>query len=107
MFLQAQGIDDDAGVVDRVRRVRKLSDDNIGIGRGLVIDDVSERLETTTEASINWGQQQRLRRLDDGPEKLATMAEALIEEDEPDVSTTTTKASDEEAEETTCPSERL
>ena len=55
----------------------------------------------------DWGQQQRLRRLDDGPEKLATMTEALVEEDEPNVKTTTTKASDEEAEETTCPSERL
>ena len=63
MFLQAQGIDDDAGVVDRVRRVRRLSDDDGGIGRGRVIDDASERLESTTEASSNWGQQQRLRRL--------------------------------------------
>ena len=53
------------------------------------------------------GQQYRLRRCDDGPEELATMPEALAEEDEPEVSTTTTEASDEEAEESMRPSEYL
>ena len=59
----------------------------------------------TAEAANIWGQQQRLRRCDDGPEKLATMAEALTEEDETEESTAKTEASEEEGEETTRPSE--
>ena len=53
------------------------------------------------------GQLRRLRSRDDRPEELKTTAEALAEEYEPEVSTKTTEASAEEAEETTRPSERL
>ena len=49
----------------------------------------------------------RLRRRNDGPEELATTTEASTEEDKPKVSTTIMEASDEKAEETTRPSERL
>ena len=49
--LQDQGIDNDNGAVDRVRRACGPSDDDRGVGRGRVIYDASEGLETTTEAS--------------------------------------------------------
>ena len=51
MCLQDQGIDNDNGAVDRVRRACGPSDDDRGVGRGRVIYDASEGLETTTEAS--------------------------------------------------------
>ena len=53
------------------------------------------------------GQQRRLRRRNDRPEELATMAEVSAEEDEPKVLAMTTEVSSEEAEKTTRPSERL
>ena len=91
--LRAQGIDDDDSVVDRVRRAWGLSKDDGGVNRGRGIYDVSEVLETTTEASGIWGRRQRLRRRYDRPEELATTTGALAEEDEPEVSTTTMEAS--------------
>ena len=54
-----------------------------------------------------WGRRRRLQRCDDGPEELATTTEASAEEDDPEVSTMTTYASDEELEETKSPSELL
>ena len=48
--LQTQGIDDDNGVFDRVRRARVISDNDGGVGRGHGIYDVSEGSETTTDA---------------------------------------------------------
>ena len=39
-----QGIDDDNGVIDRVRRAHGLSNDNRGVGRGRGIHDASEGL---------------------------------------------------------------
>ena len=51
VFLRDQGIDDNDGVVDRVRQARGLSDDGGDVGRGGGIYDVSEGLETSTEAS--------------------------------------------------------
>ena len=60
MFLQEQGIDDDDGVVDRVRRACGLSDADRGVIRGQGIDDASEESETTTEASRIEGRQRRL-----------------------------------------------
>ena len=59
------------------------------------------------EAANIWGQRRRLRRRDDGPDKLATTTEASVEEDEPKVLMTTTEALAEEAEEKMRPSERL
>ena len=93
MCLQDKVIDDNNGVVGRVIRTRGLSDYNGGVDRGQGIDDVSEGLEITTEASRIQGQQRRMRRRDDGLEELATTTEALSEEDEPEVSTTSTEAS--------------
>ena len=49
--LQDQDIYDDDDRVSRVRRARRLRDDNGGIGRGRGIDDASEVLETTTKAT--------------------------------------------------------
>ena len=51
MCLRSQGIDDDYGVVNRVIRSRRLSDDGGVIGRGQGIEDASKGLETTTEAA--------------------------------------------------------
>ena len=51
MFLRDQGIDDNDGVVDRVRQARGLSDDGGDVGRGGGIYDVLEGSETSTEAS--------------------------------------------------------
>ena len=53
------------------------------------------------------GQRQRLRHRNDRPEELLDVKEELTEENYPEVSTTTTEASDEEVEEKTCWSERL
>ena len=50
------------------------------------------------EAERIRGQRQRLRSWDNGPEELATTAEASTEEDEPEVLTTRTEVSEEEAE---------
>ena len=97
MCLRDQGIDDDNSAVERIRRARILSNDNGGVGRGQGIYDASKILETTTEALRIQGQQRRLRRLDDGPEELATTTEALAEEYEPEVSATTTEALAEES----------
>ena len=107
MCLRDQGIDDDGGGVARVRWAHEISDKDGGVGRGQGIDDASEGSETTTEASRIQGRQRRLRRRDDRPEELETMKEALTEKDYPEVSTTTTKASAGEEEQTTRPSERL
>ena len=49
MCLWYQGIDNDDGGGVRVRRARRLSDDNGGVGRGRGIEDASEGLETRTE----------------------------------------------------------
>ena len=57
------------------------------------------------DATRIWGRQQRLRICDGGPEKLATTAEALEKEDEPEDLMMMTEA--EEAEEKTRPSECL
>ena len=74
MCLRAQVIDDNKGVVARVRQAHGLSNDDGGAVRGRGIDDASEGLETTAEAST-------------------TTTEALTEEYDPEVSTTTTEAS--------------
>ena len=60
-----------------------------------------------SKGSEIWGQQRRLLRHDDGPEDLATTAEASLEEDEPEVFKTTMDTSIEEAGDTTRPSECL
>ena len=93
MCLQDQGIDDDNGVVSRVIRACRLSDDDGGVGRGQGIDDASEELETTTEATRIQGRRRRLRRCNDWPEELATTKEALAEEDNPKFLTMTMEAS--------------
>ena len=51
MFLQAKGIDNDNGFVGILIQVRRLSDNDGGVGRGRLIDDASKVLETTTEAA--------------------------------------------------------
>ena len=51
MCLWDQGIDNDGGGVARLRRARRLSDDNRGIGRGQGIRNVSKVLETPTESA--------------------------------------------------------
>ena len=99
--LRDHGIDDNNVGVGRVRRARGLSDNDGGVGRGRVIDDMSEVLETTTEAARIQVRRRRLQRRDNRPEELTTTTEALAEEDEPEDLTTTTEATTEEAEETT------
>ena len=81
MCLRDLGIGDNDGGVGRVKRARRLSNNNgiVVIGRG--IDNASEGSETTTEAARIRGQRRRLRRHDVGPEKLVTTTEALAEED--------------------------
>ena len=49
MCLQAQGIDDDDGVVNRVIRAHEISNDGGGVGRRRGIYDASKGLKTTTE----------------------------------------------------------
>ena len=78
-----------------------INDEDGCVGGGRGIDDASKVLETTTGAARIWGQRQRLRRRDDRPEELATTTKSLEDEYDPKVSTTTTDASAEEAEETT------
>ena len=107
MCLQAQGIDDDDGVVNRVIRAHEISNDGGGVGRGRGIDDASEELETTTKAMRIKGRRPRLRRCNDWTAELATTTKELAEEDEPEVLTTTMEASDEEAKYKTRPSEHL
>ena len=68
MCLQAQGIDEDNGNIDRVRRECGISNDGGGISIGRGIDDVSKVSETTTVASMIQGRRWRLQRRDDGPE---------------------------------------
>ena len=51
MCLRDHGIDNDDGVVGRVRRSLRLSDNEGGVGRVQGIDDASEGLETTAEAA--------------------------------------------------------
>ena len=60
MCLRDQGIDDDKGIVDRVRRDRRISNDDEGVGRGRGIDDASEGSEATTDASRIQGKRRRL-----------------------------------------------
>ena len=84
-----------------------IDEKNGGAGGGRGIDEASKGLERTTEAARIWGQRQRLRRRDDGPDELATTTEASSEEYAPEELTTTTEASEEEAEETTRLNKRL
>ena len=51
MCLRDQGIDDNDGVVDIVRRARGLRYDGGGVGREQGIHNTSEGLETTTEVA--------------------------------------------------------
>ena len=51
MCLWSEGTDDDSGDAGGVRRVKGLSEDDGGIGRGQGICDASEGLETTTEVA--------------------------------------------------------
>ena len=97
MCLRAQGIDDNTGVVGRVRRSHGISDDNGGVRRGRGTDDAYKVSDTTMEATKIRGRRQRLRRHGDGPNELATTTEASEEEDDPEVLTTTTDISAEEA----------
>ena len=59
MCLRDQGIDDDDGVVDRVRQACRLSDNDGGVSRGQGIYDAYEESETTTEASGIQGRKNR------------------------------------------------
>ena len=97
MCLWDQGIDDDNGVIESVIRACRIRDNDGGVDRRRGIDNASEGLETTAEASRIQGRQPRLRRRDDGTEELATTTEALSEEDGPEVLMTTTEASTGEA----------
>ena len=49
--LRSQGIEDSDGGIGRIRLARGLNDDSGGVGGGRGIDNVSEGLETTTEAA--------------------------------------------------------
>ena len=49
--LQYQGIDNNASVVDRVRRAHKLSNNNRGVSRGRVIRNTFDGSEKTAEAA--------------------------------------------------------
>ena len=60
-----------------------------------------------SEGSDIRGRRQRIRRRNNRPEGLATMTEASAEEDDPEVSTTTTEEPIEEAEDITRLSEHL
>ena len=51
MFLQDQGIYDNVGDVGGGRRALELSNNDGGVGGGRGIDDLSEGLETLTEAA--------------------------------------------------------
>ena len=66
--LQAQGIDNKNGGIGKVRWDHGISDDDEGVGRGQILDDVSEGLEITTEVARIWGRQRKLRRRDESPE---------------------------------------
>ena len=101
MCLQAQNIDDNNGVEDRVCRSHGICDYEGGVGTERRIHNASEVLEKTTEASRIQGQLQRLWRRDDRPEELVTTTEASTEEDETKVSMTRTEVLAEEAEEST------
>ena len=67
MCLQAQGVDEEKGIVNRVRWPHGISDNNGGVGRVRVIDNASEGLETTTDGGRcvamtrlnNWQPRQR------------------------------------------------
>ena len=52
MRLRAQGIDDNNGVVGRVRRAHRISNEDGGVGRGRGIYDASKGSETRTEAAV-------------------------------------------------------
>ena len=58
--LRAQGIDNNDGIVGRVRWAWGLSNDDVGVGRGRGIYDMFKASETTTEVS---GARQRPQRL--------------------------------------------
>ena len=98
--LQVQVIDNDKGVVVKVIRACRLSNNDEDIGRRQGIDNVSEVLETMTEASRIRGRRRRLRRRVDRTAELATTTETSKDEDDHEVSTTTTEASAEESEKT-------
>ena len=51
MCLRVEGIGNDVGGVDRVRRATGLSDDDRGVGRGRGICNMNEGSETTAEAA--------------------------------------------------------
>ena len=107
MCLWDQGIHGDNGGVGGGRQDRVLRDDDGGVSGGRGIYEVSEILETTTEAARIQGRQWRLRRHNDGPEELVTTTEASEEEDDPEDSTTTMDVSAEEEEETMRPTKPL
>ena len=71
-------------------------DNGRGVDRRIGIEDASEGSETTAEVARIQGQQRRLWRRNDGPEKLATTMEALEEKEYPEESTTTTEVAAEE-----------
>ena len=72
MCLRYQGVDNDKGGVDRVRQVRRLSDNDVCVGRGQGIYNASKGLET----------KRRRRLLDDGPKESMTTTEVSAEGDE-------------------------
>ena len=50
VYLRYQGIDNDGGGAKTVRRPRRLSDDDGGVGMGRGIGDASKGSDTTAEA---------------------------------------------------------
>ena len=62
---------------------RGIEDENGGVGGRQGIDNASEGSGMTTEVKRVQVHRRRLRRRDDGPEKLATTTEASAEKDYP------------------------
>ena len=60
----------------------RINDDNRGVGGGQGINDASKGSETTMEAARIRKQRQRMRRIDDGLEEMATTTEVLAEKDD-------------------------
>ena len=59
-----------------------INDDNRGVGGGQVINDASKGSEKTMETARIRKQRQRMRRIDDGLEEMATTTEVLAEKDD-------------------------